>query len=129
MSLFTKKILFSTILITLLSISLSLAGDNKYFLEILFSLMISLINVIVGYYLVSLFINKPDPEFYTYVYGGMLFRMGFVFVFSIYLIKAHLVLMVPYMLFLILFYTIHQWIEISSWLKILPIKKTSLNSQ
>ena len=102
--------------------------ENKFIVEITYSFLISLINAVIGYYLVLFSIDKPDGEFYTYVYGGMLVRMFVVFSFSIYMIKSNYVLMVPYMLFLILFYTIHQWIEISSWLKVLPAKKMKLNS-
>ena len=41
---------------------------------------------------------------------------------SIYMIKSKSVLATPYMLFLITFYVVHQWTEISGWLKELPKK-------
>ena len=72
------------------------------------------------------FTKKTDSEFYSYVYGGMLIRMIVVFGFSIFMIKREFVSTTPYMLFLILFYTLHQWVEISSWLKELPGKKVNL---
>lgn len=128
MSLFFKKIFYTTLLIIVLGIFPFLTLQNKFIVEISYSFLISLINAIIGYYLVLISIEKSDGEFYTYVYGGMLIRMFVVFSFSIYMIKSNYVLMVPYMLFLILFYTIHQWVEISSWLKVLPSKKMKLNS-
>ena len=128
MSVFIKRLFYSALLIVILGIFPFLSLENNFLIEIAYSFLISLINAIVGYYLVIMSIDKPDGEFYTYVYGGMLIRMFVVFSFSIYMIKSNYVLMVPYMLFLILFYTIHQWIEISSWLKELPTKKLKLNS-
>ena len=123
MSSFLKKNFYSTILIIVLGIFPFLSMENKFLIEITYSFLISLINAIAGYYLVLMSIDKPDGEFYKYVYGGMLVRMFVIFSFSIYMIKNNFVLMTPYMLFLILFYTIHQWIEISSWLKEIPAKK------
>jgi len=128
MSSFIKKIFYSTLLIMVLGTFPLLTLENKFIVEITYSFLISLINAVIGYYLVLFSIDKPDGEFYTYVYGGMLVRMFVVFSFSIYMIKSNYVLMVPYMLFLILFYTIHQWVEISSWLKELPSKRVELNS-
>ena len=128
MSSFIKKLFYSTLLIILLGVFPLLNMENKFFIEISYSFLISLINAIVGYYLVLMSIDKPDGEFYTYVYAGMLARMFVVFTFSIYIIKNDFVAMTPYMLFLILFYTIHQWVEISSWLKEIPTKKIQLNS-
>ena len=125
---FIKKIFYSTLLIILLGVFPILSMENKFFIEISYSFSISLINAIVGYYLVLMSIDKPDGEFYTYAYGGMLARMFVVFAFSIYMIKNGFVSMTPYMLFLILFYTIHQWVEISSWLKEIPAKKIQLDS-
>ena len=125
---FIKKLFYSTLLIGILGVFPFLTLENKFIVEITYSFLISLINAIIGYYLVLISIDRPDGEFYTYVYGGMLAGMFVVFSFSIYMIKSDYVLMVPYMLFLILFYTIHQWIEISSWLKVLPAKKMKLNS-
>ena len=71
-------------------------------------------------------INKSDVEFYKFVYGGMLIRMIVVFGFSIYIISNNFVLKTPYMLYLLLFYVIHQWIEISGWLKELPNQEVQL---
>ena len=125
---FIKKLFYSTLLMVILGLFPYLSLEDKHTIEITYSFLISLINAIIGYYLVIISINKADKEFYTYVYGGMIARMFFVFSFSVYLIKNNFVLMVPYMLFLMLFYTIHQWVEISSWLKELPSKKVQLKS-
>ena len=105
-----------------------LSWGKGYWFEILCAFSISLINAIVGYYLVLNSINKPNAEFYKFVYGGMLVRMAVVFGFSIFMILNGFVLKTPYMLFLILFYVIHQWTEISGWLKDLPGRKVQLNS-
>ena len=83
--------------------------------------------MVVGYYLALNAINKSDPEFYKLVFGGMLIRMAVLFGVSIYLILSNFVSATPYMLFLILFYVIHQWTEITSWLQELPIKKAQLS--
>ena len=128
MSVFIKRLFYSTLLIVILGIFPFLSLENNFLIEIAYSFLISLINAIVGYYLVLMSIDKPDGEFYKYVYGGMLIRMFVVFSFSIYMIKNDFVSMTPYMLFLILFYTIHQWVEISSWLKEIPAKKMQMNS-
>ena len=128
MILFLKKMVYSTIIIMIVSFFPFLSSDSKYLYEILSAFSISISNAVVGYYLVSISINKPDSEFYSFVFGGMLLRMIVVFGFSIYIIKGEFVSMIPYMLFLILFYTIHQWIEITSWIKDLPLKKIDLKT-
>tara|TARA_B000000565_G_scaffold244690_1_gene211902 strand:+ start:264 stop:650 length:387 start_codon:yes stop_codon:yes gene_type:complete len=123
---FLKKIILSTALLVVVGIFPFLTWGIDYFAEISFSFSISIINAIAGFYLAYLSIEKTDSEFYSYVYGGMLIRMIVVFGFSIFMIKREFVSTTPYMLFLILFYTLHQWVEISSWLKELPGKKVNL---
>ena len=123
---FLKKIFFSTIILALIGIFPFLSWGKDYVFELFFAFSISLINAIVGYYLVIKSINKSDVEFYKFVYGGMLIRMLVVFGFSIYIISNNFVLKTPYMLYLILFYVIHQWIEISGWLKELPNQEVQL---
>jgi|TARA_B100000959_G_C14959287_1_gene615089 hypothetical protein len=126
---FFKKIFFSTIVIVLVGIFPFLSWATEYWFELLFTFSLSLINAIVGYYLVLVSINKSDSDFYKTVYGGMLLRMVFVFSLSIYMISNNFVLTAPFMLSLLFFYVIHQWIEIASWLKELPNSKVQLNSQ
>ena len=125
---FLKKIFFSTIIIALIGVFPFLSWGKEYVFELFCAFSISLINVIAGYYLVIKSINKSDVEFYKFVYGGMLIRMAFIFGFSIFMILSEYVLATPYMLFLMLFYVIHQWTEISGWLKELPMRKVKLNS-
>ena len=117
---FLKKILLSTMIIILLGFFPVLLWGQEVWFEILVSFFISLLNAIVGYYLVLNSIHKSEVEFYKNIYGGMLIRMALVFGSSIYLIKFNFVLMTPYMLFLLFFYIFHQWIEISSWLNEFP---------
>ena len=126
MSLFIKKIFFSTVIIVLIGIFPFLSWGKEYGFELFCAFSISLINAIVGYYLVVISINKSNVVFYKFVYGGMLIRMIVVFGFSVYMISNNFVLQTPYMLFLILFYVIHQWTEISGWLKELPNKEIHL---
>ena len=125
---FFKKIFFINIIMIIVGIFPFLSWGKGYWFEILCAFSISLINAIVGYYLVLNSINKPNAEFYKFVYGGMLVRMAVVFGFSIFIILNGFVLKTPYMLFLISFYVIHQWTEISGWLKELPGRKVQLNS-
>ena len=125
---FLKKIFFINMIMIIVGIFPFLSWGKGYWFEILCAFSISLINAIVGYYLVLNSINKPNAEFYKFVYGGMLVRMAVVFGFSIFMILNGFVLKTPYMLFLILFYVIHQWTEISGWLKDLPGRKVQLNS-
>jgi len=125
---FFKKIFFISIIMIIVGIFPFLSWGKGYWFEILCAFSISLINAIVGYYLVLNSINKPNVEFYKFVYGGMLVRMAVVFGFSIFIILNGFVLKTPYMLFLISFYVIHQWTEISGWLKELPGRKVQLNS-
>ncbi len=125
---FFKKIFFISMIMIIVGIFPFLSWGKGYWFEILCAFSISLINAIVGYYLVLNSINKPNVEFYKFVYGGMLVRMAVVFGFSIFIILNGFVLKTPYMLFLISFYVIHQWTEISGWLKELPGRKVQLNS-
>ena len=119
--------LISTIVIILVGIFPFLLWWKEYSLELLVAFSISLINVGVGYYLAIFSIDKPNSEFYKNVYGGMLIRMAAVFGFCIYFISKKIVMMKPFMLFFLFFYTLHQWIEISGWLKELPNRKAQLN--
>ena len=106
---FVKKIFITNILIIAVGTFPFLIWGSEYWIELLSSFSISLINAFVGYYLAINSINKPDPEFYKNVYGGMLIRMTIVFGFSIYIILNNFVITVPYMLFLLFFYKyLHQ---------------------
>ena len=125
---FFIRLFFSTVVVALVGLFPFLSWGSDYWFELICSFSISVANAIVGYYLVIISINKPNPEFYKLVYGGMLARVAVVFGFSIFMISQNHVAMVPFMLFLMLFYTMHQWIEISGWLKELPARKVQLNT-
>ena len=125
---FFIRILFSTIIIVLIGAFPFLSWATEYWFEAICAFSISLANAVTGYYLVLVSISKPDSEFYKLVYGGMLIRMAVIFGSSIFMISQGLVIMTPFMLFLMLFYVIHQWIEISGWLKELPTRKVGLNT-
>ena len=124
---FIKKIFFSTIFIILIGFFPFLTWGQEYWFELLCAFSISSINALVGYYIALNYMDSSDSLFYKYVYGGMLIRMFVVFSFSIYIISINYVLTTPYMLFLLLFYVIHQWIEIFGWLKEFPNQKIQLN--
>ena len=83
---FLKKIFFINMIMIIVGIFPFLSWGKGYWVEILCAFSISLINAIVGYYLVLNSINKPNAEFYKFVYGGMLVRMAVVFGFSIFII-------------------------------------------
>ena len=122
MFLFFKKILISTVILILIGVFPFLSWGVDFWFELLIAFSISLLNAIIGYYLVLISINKNNVDFFKIVYGGMFIRMIFVFGFSIYLILNQFVSTVPYMLFLMLFYVIHQWTEIAGWLRELPMR-------
>ena len=61
------------------------------------------------------------------VFGGMLARMAFMLGFMLYMITNEYVSTIPFFLSTMVFYTIHQWTEISSWLKVLPGRKIQVS--
>ena len=100
---------------------------SKFWIELIVSFSISILNSFIGYYIVLISISKSDSEFYKNVYGSMLIRMLCLFGFSIYIIGNNFVLTIPYMLFFITFFVIHQWTEIFGWLNELPKHKIQPN--
>lgn len=114
---FSKFILIQTFIIFILGLFPVLSLELAYLKEILLAFLLSLINVFIGYYLVMYSFNKKTPEFYKFVYGGMLGRMFFLFSFSIFMINNGYLKSIPFILALMFFYIIHQWTEISFWLK------------
>ena len=123
---FSRFILIQTMVIFLLGLFPVLSWGESYLKEILTAFLLSLTNMCLGYYLVISSFQKTTPEFYKVVYGGMLFRMLFLFSISIFMIKNGYLQSVPYMLSLILFYVVHQWTEISFWLKDLKGKTVEI---
>ncbi len=126
---FFIRLLISTALLALVGLFPFLSWGSSYWFEVICSFSISAANTIVGYYLVIHSIEKPNNEFYKMVYGGMMVRVAVVFGFSIFMITQKFVAMTPFMLFLMLFYIVHQWVEITGWLKELPSRKVQLTIQ
>ena len=123
---FSRFILIQTIAIFLLGLFPVLSWGESYLKEILIAFLLSLGNVFLGYFLVINSFEKKNSEFYKTVYGGMLFRMLFLFSFSIFMINNGYLQSTPYMLSLIMFYVIHQWTEISYWIKELKGKTVEI---
>ena len=123
---FSRFILIQTIAIFLLGLFPVLSWGESYLKEILIAFLLSLGNVFLGYFLVINSFEKKNSEFYKTVYCGMLFRMLFLFSFSIFMINNGYLQSTPYMLSLIMFYVIHQWTEISYWIKELKGKTVEI---
>ena len=123
---FSRFILIQTVIIFFLGLFPVLSWGELYLKEIFSAFLLSLGNMFLGYFLVISSFQKKTSEFYKTVYGGMLFRMLFLFSFSIFMITNNYLESVPYMLSLIIFYVIHQWTEISFWLKDLKGKMVEI---
>ena len=114
---FSKFILFQTIIIFFIVLFPILSWADIYIKEIVSAFLLSTINVFIGYYLVIRSFTKKTSEFYKIVYGGMILRMVFILSFSIFMITNNYFQSIPFMMSLMFFYVIHQWTEISFWLK------------
>tara|TARA_Y100001970_G_scaffold240464_1_gene303227 strand:+ start:660 stop:1040 length:381 start_codon:yes stop_codon:yes gene_type:complete len=114
---FSRFILIQTTIIFFIVLFPVLSWGRLYLYEIFSAFSISIANVFLGYFLVINSFEKKTSEFYKTVYGGMLLRMLFIFSFSIFMINNGYLSSAPYMLSLIIFYIIHQWTEISFWIK------------
>tara|TARA_B110000438_G_scaffold271715_1_gene289813 strand:+ start:266 stop:652 length:387 start_codon:yes stop_codon:yes gene_type:complete len=125
---FLNKLILSSITIFALGFFPFLSWGYDYWFEFACSFIISISNSLIGYYLAISFISESDSKFYTMVYGGMLVRMAFLLGFILFMILNNHVNAIPFFLSLMLFYVIHQWIEISGWLKELPQRKVQLKS-
>ena len=124
---FLNTLIIETVIILLILFFPFLSWGQEYWFEFTCAYSISLINAIVGYFLVISSFSDTHSEFYKKVYGGMLVRMVFILGFTIYMISFEYVQSIPFFLSLMVFYTIHQWTEISGWLKELPIRKVQTN--
>ena len=114
---FSKFILFQTVIIFFIVLFPILSWADIYIKEIVSAFLLSTINVFIGYYLVIRSFTKKTSEFYKIVYGGMILRMIFILSFSIFMITNNYLQSIPFMMSLMFFYVIHQWTEISFWLK------------
>jgi len=124
---FLKTLAIETVIIFAVGFFPFLAWGSEYWFEFVCAFSISLLNALVGYYLAINAISKDNTDFYKMVYGGMLARMAFVLGFMIYMILNEYVAAIPFFISTMIFYTIHQWTEISGWLKELPSRKVSIN--
>ena len=114
---FSKFILIQSVIIFLIALFPILSWGDLYFKEISLAFLLSVSNVFVGYYLVENSFSKSTSDFYKMVYGGMLFRLFFMVSFSVFMINNSYLSAVPFMMSLVIFYVIHQWTEISFWIK------------
>jgi len=124
---FFKTLLLETIIIAIVGFFPYLSWGTAYKLEILSAFLLSLVNAIVGYILVIQFHGTDNATFYKNVYGGMLARMAFILGFSLYMTQTEILQTIPFFMALMIFYVIHQWTEISSWLKVLPGRKVQVS--
>tara|TARA_A100000164_G_C21813683_1_gene726804 strand:- start:100 stop:441 length:342 start_codon:yes stop_codon:yes gene_type:complete len=104
-----------------------LSWGMPYLKEILVSFTLSLVNAIVGYVLVLNNHSADHNTFIKNVYGGMIVRMAFVLGFSLYFTMNGYLQTIPFFISLMIFYVIHQWTEILSWLKVLPSRKVQVS--
>ncbi|MBC8197623.1 MAG: hypothetical protein H8E60_07030 [Candidatus Marinimicrobia bacterium] len=124
---FFKTLLLETIIIAIVGFFPYLSWGTAYKLEILSAFLLSLVNAMVGYILVLQFHGSDNATFYKNVYGGMLVRMVFILGFSLYMTQTGILQTIPFFMSLMIFYVIHQWTEISSWLKVLPGRKVQVS--
>ena len=123
---FSKFILIQSIAIFFIALFPVLSWGEPYLKEISSAFMLSLVNIFLGYYLVMQSFSKSTSEFYKMVYGGMLIRMIFLVSFSLFMINNGYLSAIPFMMSLVIFYVIHQWTEISFWLKDLKGKPVEI---
>ena len=124
---FFKALLLETIIIAIVGFFPFLSWGLPYKLELVSSFSLSLVNAIVGYILVLRNHEADNNTFMKNVYGGMIFRMAFMLGFSLYMTQNGYLQTIPFFMSLMVFYVIHQWIEISSWLIVLPSRKVQVS--
>ena len=123
-----KRMFLSTAIIILVGLFPFLSWGSEYWFEFSCAFFSSIFNSFIGYYLVISSIHESNSKFYTMVYGGMLVRMSFLLGFALYMILNSYVDAVPFFLSLMIFYLIHQWIEIYGWLQEIPLRKVRVSS-
>ncbi len=120
---FSKKIIIQTIIIFVVGIFPYLSWGGGIEKEIIIAFALSLLNCFVGYFIVLKSVHLNNAQFNKNVYGTMLIRLIFIVGATLYLINSGIVKMVPFFILLMVFYIVHQWTEITSWLKLLPSRK------
>ncbi len=118
--LFVKNWSLSTGVIIAVSIFPILIWGTEFMMEFLLAFLLSSINAFTGYFLVMRSAEMINKDFTINVYGGMLVRLIFIIGATLYLNYYELVAMVPFFISLMIFYVIHQWMEITIWMKELP---------
>jgi len=109
-----------TVVLIIIGLFPFLAWWTQYSRELLIAFGLSLLNATAGYLLAVHFFREKNTVFTKYVYGGMLVRMIFLIGFALYMISNGHVQSIPFFISFMFFYIIHQWTEITSWIKILP---------
>jgi len=128
MKLFINRLILSTAIIAFIGLFPFLSWGSEYWFEFLCAFLVSILNSCIGYYLVLSSLHEPNSKFYTMVYGGMLVRMSFLVGFALFMILNNHVVAIPFFLSLMMFYVVHQWIEISGWLQEIPLRKVQVSS-
>ncbi len=128
MKLFIRNVAIETVVLIIIGLFPFLAWWTQYSRELLIAFVISLLNAAVGYHIAVRFFNEKAVVFNKFVYGGMLVRMIFLIGFALYMISREYVQTVPFFIALMFFYILHQWTEITSWLKVLPNQKAGITA-
>jgi len=128
MKVFINRLILSTAIIVIIGLFPFLSWGSEYWFEFLCAFLVSIFNSCIGYYLVISSIHKSNSKFYTMVYGGMLVRMSFLLGFALFMILNSYVIAIPFFLSLMIFYVVHQWIEIFGWLQEIPLRKVQVSS-
>ncbi len=124
---FLKILVIQTLVMLMVGFFPLLSWGKMYWFEFTCAFSISIVNAIIGYYLAISSFSKSNTDFYKMVFGGMLARMAFMLGFMLYMITNEYVSTIPFFLSTMVFYTIHQWTEISGWLKEFPQRKVNAN--
>ncbi|MEA1986681.1 MAG: ATP synthase subunit I [Candidatus Marinimicrobia bacterium] len=85
---------------------------NEYLLDVSLAGIISLLNAIAGYLVFRILIKKEFHQMMKWIFRTILIRIAFMILFSYLLIHYEFVNSIPFILSLIVFYPIHQYIEI-----------------
>jgi len=128
LKLFIKTVTIETAVLIIIGLFPFLAWWTQYSRELLIAFMISLLNATAGYHIAVRFFNEKAAVFNKFVYGGMLIRIIFLIGFALFMISREYVQSVPFFIALMFFYILHQWTEITSWIKVLPNQKTGITA-
>lgn len=104
------------ITVTLLTVVFGLPSlilaDGNYYKEAYLAGGLSYLNAVAAYYLALRSIGRSYQSFIKSVFGGMAARILILAVTAIVLIKSGVVATIPFFLWLVLYYIMHQIIEI-----------------